>query len=184
MARPTHTPTRAQRTRTSFTRSRITASIRISSDWLHFATRMNADTRAVPPLRSGETILATHFSFRATYTTVCFIWWAAGLRITACLGLPALRVLRLPGKWRMSEQEKSSPALNCAPASGRGIKEPAVFDQLDSLYPLLASLPGGSQLNLAISRVRDWSREFKNVRRRRGPVAARWPQPGEPDTLS
>jgi vitamin B12 transporter len=29
---------------------------------------------------------------------------------------------------------------------GKGIKEPAVFDQLDSLYPLLASLPGGSQL--------------------------------------
>jgi iron complex outermembrane receptor protein/vitamin B12 transporter len=29
---------------------------------------------------------------------------------------------------------------------GEGIKEPAVFDQLDSLYALLASLPGGSQL--------------------------------------
>jgi vitamin B12 transporter len=29
---------------------------------------------------------------------------------------------------------------------GEGIKEPAVFDQLDSLYALLAGLPGGSQL--------------------------------------
>jgi len=29
---------------------------------------------------------------------------------------------------------------------GEGIKEPAVFDQLDSLYALLASLPGGNQL--------------------------------------
>ncbi|HTU46989.1 MAG TPA: TonB-dependent receptor [Bryobacteraceae bacterium] len=29
---------------------------------------------------------------------------------------------------------------------GEGIKEPAVFDQLDSLYALLAGLPGGNQL--------------------------------------
>jgi iron complex outermembrane receptor protein/vitamin B12 transporter len=29
---------------------------------------------------------------------------------------------------------------------GEGIKEPAVFDQLDSLYALLAGLPGGTQL--------------------------------------
>ena len=73
MGRPTRTPTQAPRTRTSSTRSRITASIRISSDWWHFATKMNAGTRAVRRVRSSEATIATRFSFRETYTTACSI---------------------------------------------------------------------------------------------------------------
>ena len=107
--------------------------------------KMNAGIRAAQRVRSSVATIATPSNFRETYTTGCFIPLAAVSKTTVSLELRALRALRLPGKWREEALEILS-GTKLRASFGEGIKEPAVFDQLDSLYGQLALLPNGSQL--------------------------------------
>ena len=109
------------------------------------------------------------------FITACSTRWAAVSKTTASSVLPPRRALHWPGESRRTVTKLRA-------SFGKGIKEPAVFDQLESLYALLDQKVHKliSQYHIKLHR----STELQNLRRWHRPIALCWPQAAESHVLS
>ena len=122
MDRPIRTLTPVRRTRTSFTHSRITASIRIFSGWLHFAMKMNADIRVDRRTSIERGNYSYTFQLQGDIHDRLFYTLGGGLEDNGLFGIAGTPRASLAWQVAQGGAGNSSAAPSCAPASVRASK--------------------------------------------------------------